>query len=711
VLANGIVNGIVKAVDRWIPRFPNQVSADDQLIHRYYQFLCTIIASFFVVFCANSAYLGLYKLSFGQALILGVIWLSTWVYRRTRSINAAANLILGLSAPVTCYRVFVTDGIESPILFGWPVISTLALMTVSFRWAMVWTAVHLGFASFFFVAHLYRLEFAVMAPAAVLANVRIAMICSVQVILYCSVYCIRQLNQLHRRTLSEQSEKITDLVRALSHDLSSPLMTLRHWTQSALKKQAGDPGVLERTLQDVQAISARITEVREQEARVSGKLGPQAPAAAPAEDGTASSARDAETELNRRLLRYSIVTVSVVFAGFAAYYFALGLHRVAMLQAAVFVASLVAAGLYRFSGSASMAGSLIMAVGLVTGFFQAKWLGGIGSPAFLAWPIIPLFAGILQSARAAGIWSGSYIVMALFYDLSDRSGVVFPTEVSPDASAVIRIVSIFAVQVLAISAIHYLKKQNEAFRQLIERQGARKAELLRTLTRDIAAPLQASLERLSATAARGVSRELDNSVKAAQSSLSIIQNIEALELQARSQAVTVVDAVDLREVVREVAFLQQSAVREKEIHWNESLPLGDGPVLVPGERTSLAYQVLNNLISNAIKFTHPGGSISIEVADRGANWEIHIKDSGIGIPESLLPKLFDQHQQTSRPGTHGEKGTGFGMPIVKRFVERYGGRLSVESITVERDSQRHGTHIRIEFPKVELCSLPGASAA
>ncbi|TAL79221.1 MAG: PAS domain S-box protein, partial [Bacteroidetes bacterium] len=90
--------------------------------------------------------------------------------------------------------------------------------------------------------------------------------------------------------------------------------------------------------------------------------------------------------------------------------------------------------------------------------------------------------------------------------------------------------------------------------------------------------------------------------------------------------------------------------------------------------------VIRNLVSNAIKFTNPGGKVSVTAGyDNEKSAEILITDSGIGMTPELKDKLFQISEKTSRPGTEGEPSTGLGLLLVKEFIEKHGGKIWVES--------------------------------
>jgi signal transduction histidine kinase len=90
-------------------------------------------------------------------------------------------------------------------------------------------------------------------------------------------------------------------------------------------------------------------------------------------------------------------------------------------------------------------------------------------------------------------------------------------------------------------------------------------------------------------------------------------------------------------------------------------------------------QVLNNLISNAIKFSQPGTAVAVCAVAEGSGVRIAVRDQGPGIPEGERDKLFQAFGQTSVHSTAGESSTGLGLAIVRRIVEGHGGRIWVES--------------------------------
>ena len=101
--------------------------------------------------------------------------------------------------------------------------------------------------------------------------------------------------------------------------------------------------------------------------------------------------------------------------------------------------------------------------------------------------------------------------------------------------------------------------------------------------------------------------------------------------------------------------------------------------LIWADATLLRYQILTNLLSNAIKFSPQGGGIQVDLTKAENKIAIKIIDQGIGIPENIMNKLFDFDKPTSRLGTNKERGSGFGLPLVKTALSYMGGEIYVAS--------------------------------
>ena len=92
----------------------------------------------------------------------------------------------------------------------------------------------------------------------------------------------------------------------------------------------------------------------------------------------------------------------------------------------------------------------------------------------------------------------------------------------------------------------------------------------------------------------------------------------------------------------------------------------------------LLRQVLQNLVSNAVKYTPRGGRIEVEITSDGAEVRCAVTDTGIGVPEAARPRLFEKFFRAENVSTVETEGTGLGLYIVRLIVERAHGRIWFE---------------------------------
>lgn len=128
--------------------------------------------------------------------------------------------------------------------------------------------------------------------------------------------------------------------------------------------------------------------------------------------------------------------------------------------------------------------------------------------------------------------------------------------------------------------------------------------------------------------------------------------------------------------ISESLVLVQHAIAEKEIEIRYDVS-EDLTVFADG---NMFESIIRNLVSNALKFTAPGGNISITARSAGDHWvEIKVNDTGIGMNKEMVENLFRLDTNTNRIGTEGEPSTGLGLIICKDLIKKHGGKLWVES--------------------------------
>lgn len=132
---------------------------------------------------------------------------------------------------------------------------------------------------------------------------------------------------------------------------------------------------------------------------------------------------------------------------------------------------------------------------------------------------------------------------------------------------------------------------------------------------------------------------------------------------------------EIDKLINDVAFLFDDIASKKSITLNLELIQNES---IYADKAMIGT-VLRNLISNSIKYTKPGGAITVSAISVEGSMNISVSDSGIGIPQTAIDNLFRIDKNQSTPGTQDELGTGLGLILCKEFVEIHGGVIGVES--------------------------------
>jgi len=157
--------------------------------------------------------------------------------------------------------------------------------------------------------------------------------------------------------------------------------------------------------------------------------------------------------------------------------------------------------------------------------------------------------------------------------------------------------------------------------------------------------------------------------------MNLLSNLLEWSLSQTGRIVYNPEYIEMVELITEVTELSTDAARQKSITLSKELPLN---VFVFADKNMIST-IFRNLISNAIKFTNPGGKIVVSVEKKKDELLAAVRDSGIGIKQPSIEKLFRIDESYSTSGTQNEKGTGLGLILCKEFVEKHGGKIWAES--------------------------------
>jgi Na+/proline symporter/signal transduction histidine kinase len=150
-----------------------------------------------------------------------------------------------------------------------------------------------------------------------------------------------------------------------------------------------------------------------------------------------------------------------------------------------------------------------------------------------------------------------------------------------------------------------------------------------------------------------------------------LSRIEAGKMEWR------VEALDLRDVVAGAVETNRGLLEAKGVSLVMVAPAE--PVPVQADRDKV-IQVLTNLLSNAAKFTPPGGRVSVRTFAEDLRAVVEVEDTGVGIPPDQLEAIFDRFRQVGDPLIGKPEGAGLGLPISREIVQHHGGTLSVRSV-------------------------------
>lgn len=244
-------------------------------------------------------------------------------------------------------------------------------------------------------------------------------------------------------------------------------------------------------------------------------------------------------------------------------------------------------------------------------------------------------------------------------------------------------------------ALHEIKIKEEQ----LELRYSENLNMLRLVSHDLANPLQIlgmSIEALADRCPPELLKLVDRMKRSTDTMGQILYLVRELQAFGAGKKELKIESVCIDEIIEKSRFSFQDKLKEKNIILNYKKETKSSS-LVRAEKVSLANNVFNNLISNAIKFSEPNSTIDIFIKQTDEHIIVKISDHGIGIPEEILPYIFAYDKETSRPGTIGEKGTGFGMPLVKLFLDLYGVKVSVKSSTKEEHATNNGTSFELTF--------------
>lgn len=339
--------------------------------------------------------------------------------------------------------------------------------------------------------------------------------------------------------------------------------------------------------------------------------------------------------------------------------------------------------------------------------------GGLMAPGAFWLTVIPLIGGILCGQRGVTVASGVLMfVLTLFGALQYFNlvpNIIFKDLIFDQE----RVIDLVAFSFYSIVVTQFFVRTEARLQEELSSQKKDLDSLVKILVHDLSNPLMvAELYVAKAEKAMQKEPESENSFyapiivkisKSIKNIAHIIQQVKELSALKDGKFGITLEKVEVQSLL--VSSLELMKIKsdikgvllESELHQT--------PVYFMANPVVFQNVIINNLISNAIKFTPKDKSILVKLKVEGQKIVIEVIDQGIGMPESILKDLFSFTKLTSRKGTDGEAGTGYGMPLVKAYVERMHGVIQVKTKELQESSnliepQKNGIQGGLDQPSL-----------
>jgi NADPH-dependent 2,4-dienoyl-CoA reductase/sulfur reductase-like enzyme/rhodanese-related sulfurtransferase/two-component sensor histidine kinase len=248
-----------------------------------------------------------------------------------------------------------------------------------------------------------------------------------------------------------------------------------------------------------------------------------------------------------------------------------------------------------------------------------------------------------------------------------------------------------------------LEKQLETCRVEIQHLLKERSEYLRVSAHQMKSPLATiifSIETLLGDYAGRLNSKQMRVVESIKRSTNELQNLimDILELEKYRSGLMVPETIDVSELCRNVIEELRDKIQEKNIQFESEIPRKS--IITQGSGVGLRHAIYN-LIENAIKYSQRDGGVrvSVDYETREKKITLIVEDHGIGIPTDEQEHIFEEFYRAPNARLFDNRGTGFGLAIVKQILENSGGEISLWS------RENEGTRVTLHLPLQELREL------
>ncbi len=254
------------------------------------------------------------------------------------------------------------------------------------------------------------------------------------------------------------------------------------------------------------------------------------------------------------------------------------------------------------------------------------------------------------------------------------------------------------IAVVAFNVTELTKARREA-----ESANRAKDEFLAMLGHELRnplAPIVTALQLMRLRNLPGAERERTIIERQVKHVVSLVDDLLDVSRITRGQVQLRREPVDIADIIAKAIEMTGPAIEERRHVLNVNVPRG---LVVHGDAARLA-QIMANLLTNAAKYTDPGGSITVTGRSADGDLEVAVADTGRGIAAETLPRVFDLFSQERQEIDRSEGGLGLGLAIVKSLVQAHGG-----SVRARSDGKGRGAQFVVRLPLHETPPAGGAS--
>lgn len=237
--------------------------------------------------------------------------------------------------------------------------------------------------------------------------------------------------------------------------------------------------------------------------------------------------------------------------------------------------------------------------------------------------------------------------------------------------------------------------REHAARAAAEAANRTKDEFLAMLSHELRAPLNtilgwASRLELEPDVPPRLSKAIEAIARSARAQSRVIDDLlDVTQLLAHTLTIER-EPVELARAVEAAATAMQPAAADKQVRLAVALDPGRSSILGDARRLE---QVVAHLLSNAIKFSDPGGTVRVALGRRGSQLELRVADEGIGISREFLPHVFERFRQHDATKTRRRGGLGIGLTVAHQLIELHGGTIRAHS-----DGPGRGAELVVSLP-------------